>query len=81
VPEETITLREAARQLARKENPKGKAIQSSNLLSVLRSGELKAGFYFWDGTTWIEIPDAHWGKINSTKFGIGRKRRDPKSGT
>src|SRR5262249_13634451 len=61
--------------------PKGRTIQSSKLLSVLRSGELKAGFYFWDGTTWIEIPDAHWGKINSTKFGIGRKRRDPKSGT
>lgn len=79
--EETITLREAARRLARISNPKGTTIQSSKLLSVLRSGELKTGFYFLDGTAWIEIPDAYWGRINSNKFRIGRKRRDPKSGT
>jgi hypothetical protein len=81
VPEEAITLREAARRLARIANPKGRTIQSSKLLNVLRSGELKAGFYFLDGTAWIEIPDAYWRGINSNKFRIGRKRGDSKSGT
>jgi hypothetical protein len=81
MPEETITLREAARRLARIRKPKGKGIESSRLLSLLRSGELKAGCYFFRGTVWIEIPLAHWQGIDANKFRIGRKAGDPKSGT
>jgi hypothetical protein len=81
MPEETITLRESARRLARIRSPKGTKIESGKLLNVLRSGELKAGFYLLDGTVWIEIPDAYWRGINTNKFAIGRKRGDSKSGT
>lgn len=53
MPEETMTLRDAARRfrLARLKNPKAKGIASSELLGLLRSGELKAGFYNleWNG--------------------------------
>ncbi len=61
MPEETMTLRDAARRfrLARLKNPKAKGIASSELLGLLRSGELKAGFYILNGTAWIEIPVAH----------------------
>jgi hypothetical protein len=81
MPEETITLRNAAQRLARIRSPKGRGIESSRLLSLLRSGELKAGFYFLGGTIWIGIPLAHWQGIDSTQFRIGRKRDDPTSGT
>jgi hypothetical protein len=81
MPEETITLRAAAQRLARIRRPQGTGIESSRLLSLLRSGELKAGFYFFRGTLWIEIPLAHWRGIDSNKFRIGRNPDDPKSGT
>jgi hypothetical protein len=81
MPEQTMTLRDAAQSLARAKNPKATGIQSSKLLSLLRSGELKAGFYFFRGTIWIEILLAHWQGIDSNKFRIGRKPDDPKSGT
>jgi hypothetical protein len=81
VTEETISLREAARRMARIRNPKGSGIESGRLLSLLRSGELKAGFYFLGGTVWIAIALAHWQEIDSNKFRIGRKPDDPKSGT
>jgi hypothetical protein len=41
VTEETMTLRDAARRLARSKNSKAKGIQSSNLLSLLKSGEFR----------------------------------------
>ncbi len=79
--EGTLTLRDAARRLARLRNPKAKGIASSELLSLLRSGELKAGFYILNGTAWIEIPLAHWERTGSNKLrSIGRNRNDPKSG-
>jgi hypothetical protein len=81
MPEETITLRESARRLARTRNPKGTNIESGKLLNALRSGDLNAGFYFLDGTTWMEIPYAYWRGINSNKFRIGRKQGDSRSGT
>jgi hypothetical protein len=81
MPEETITLRDAAQRLARIRRPKGRGIESGRLLSLLRSGELKAGFYFLGGTVWIGIPLAHWQGIDRNKFRIGRKPDDPKSGT
>jgi hypothetical protein len=82
MPEGTITLREAASRLARIRNPKGKKIESSRLLNVLRSGQLRAGFYFLHGAAWIEIPLWYWQAIGADRFrGIGRKAGDPKSGT
>jgi hypothetical protein len=80
VTEETITLREAASRLARIRNSKG--IESSRLLNVLRSGQLRAGFYFLHGTEWIEIPLWYWQAIGADRFRrLGRKEGDPKSGT
>jgi hypothetical protein len=82
MPEETITLREAARRLARIRRPKGKGIESSKLLNVLRSGELKAGYYIMGGALWIEIPLMYWQAISSDRFRrIGQNPDDPKSGT
>jgi hypothetical protein len=81
MPEQTMTLRDAAQSLARAKNPKAKGIQSSKLLSLLKSGELKAGFYILGGSMWIEIPLAHWETIGVDKLRIGRSRDDPKSGT
>jgi hypothetical protein len=68
MPEETISLREAAVRLARIRNPKGRKIESSRLLNVLRSGDLKAGFYFLHATEWVEIPAAYWQRIGSDSF-------------
>jgi hypothetical protein len=81
MPEETITLRDAAQRLARTRRPKGRGIESSRLLSLLRSGELKAGFYILGGTVWIEIPLTHWHGISSSKFRRIARTDDPKSGT
>jgi hypothetical protein len=82
VTDETITLREAASRLARIRNPKGTGIESSKLLNVLRSGHLNAGFYFLDGTAWIEIPLSYWRSIGGEKFRqIARNPDDPSSGT
>jgi len=79
--EETIKLREAARRLARIRNPKGNNIESSRLLGVMQSGDLKAGFYVMDGMQWIEIPSNYWRDIDSRKFRIGRRHDDQKSGS
>jgi hypothetical protein len=81
MPEETITLRDAAERLARIRRPKGKGIESSRLFSLLRSGELKAGFYILVGTVWIEIPLTYWHGIDSSKFRRIARTDDPKSGT
>ena len=81
MPEQTMTLRDAAQSLAHAKNPKAKGIQSSKLLNLLKSGELKTGFFILGGSIWIEIPLAHWETIGADKFRIGRSRDDPKSGT
>ena len=80
--EETTTLRDAARRLARAKNPKAKGIQSAELFSVLRAGNLRAGFFILEGSVWVEIPISHWESLAREKFaGIGRKPNDPKSGS
>jgi hypothetical protein len=81
MPEETITLREAAQRLARIRRPRGRGIESSRLFSLLRSGEFRAGFYILGGTTWIEIPLTYWHGIDSRKFRRIARTDDPKSGT
>jgi hypothetical protein len=80
MPEETMILRDAARRLARARNQKAKGIESSKLLSLLRSGELKAGFYILGGAVWIEIPLTYWLGIGSSKFRRIGRTDDPKSG-
>jgi hypothetical protein len=80
--EETLVLRDAARRLARIKNPEATKIEASELLGLLRSGALKAGFYFLNGKSWIEIPLTHWEATGSNSFRrIGVKQDDPKSGT
>jgi hypothetical protein len=81
MPEQTMTLRDAAQSLARAKNPKARGIQSSKLLNLLKSGELKAGLYILGGSIWIEIPLAHWEALGTDEFRIGRSRDDPESGT
>jgi hypothetical protein len=65
-----LTLREVAKRLAQiRRLPSGK-IAVPELLRLLRSGELKAGFEF-PGTTvrWIPIPTSYWTAVSSAKFG------------
>jgi hypothetical protein len=66
--EPPITLREVARQLGTirgRDKP-----DVPELLRLLKSGELKAGFEF-PGTnvSWIPIPTGYWTGISSYKFG------------
>ena len=82
MPEETIALRDAARQLTFAKNPKARRSAERDLLGVLRSGALKAGFYILEGTTWIEIPLAHWETTDGNRLrSLHRRKGDPKSGT
>jgi hypothetical protein len=82
MPEETITLRDAARRLTLAKDPKAKKFAERDLLGLLRSGELKAGFYILSGTVWIDVPLAHWEKTGGDKFrALHLRRGDPKSGT
>jgi hypothetical protein len=64
----TLTLRDAARRLARAKNPKARGTQAAELLGVLRSGELQAGFYILSGTIWVDAPVTYWEAIDSAKF-------------
>ena len=68
MPDETMTLREIARRLALIKNPKATGIDVNGLHSLLRSGELRAGFYILEGTVWIDIPISHWEATASNKI-------------
>src|SRR5271170_6566483 len=82
VTEETITLRDAARRFARAKNPKAQGIQASELFSLLRAGELRAGFYILGGTAWIGIPISYWEGLKIEKFRkIARNSENPTSGS
>jgi hypothetical protein len=66
---ETITLRDVAIRLGKIKQPTTKAIADTQLLSLLKSGELKAGFDFPGRTKhWISIQPDYWLKIDSSKF-------------
>lgn len=66
---ETITLREVALRLAKIKQPTTRKIDSGQLLSLLKSGDLKAGFEF-PGVTkrWVAIEPNYWLTIDSDKF-------------
>jgi hypothetical protein len=82
VTEETMTLRDVARRFARARNPKAKGIQASELFSLLRAGELRAGFYILGGTAWIDIPIGYWEGIKIEKYRkIVRDSHNPQSGS
>lgn len=80
--EETMILREVARRLAIIKNAKATGVDVDKLHSLLRLGELLAGFYLMGGTVWIDVPVAHWEVISSAKMRkITRKPNEPKSGS
>jgi hypothetical protein len=66
---ETITLREVALRLAKIERPGTAGIADGQLLSLLKSGELQAGFDFPGySRRWVPIPMDYWLKIDSRQF-------------
>jgi hypothetical protein len=68
MPEQTMVLREVARQLALSKNKKAKGIDSAALRGLLRAGELQAGFYILDGAAWIDIPVDYWLKTDAPRM-------------
>src|SRR5262249_7908 len=64
-----ITLRELALRLEKIRCPKSKAIADGRLLSLLKAGELKAGFHFPARTVrWIPIEPDYWRTVSSNRF-------------
>jgi hypothetical protein len=73
---ETITLRDVALKLAKIEEPTTRAIADTQLLSLLKSGELKAGFEFPGRTKhWVAIHPDYWLQIDSRRFRSIRKNQ------
>jgi hypothetical protein len=78
----TISLHDAGRRLATL-GTSSEQVASGRLLSLLKSGQIKAGFQFSAGRTssWITIPAHYWAKISSDKFKIIRySKTSSKSG-
>jgi len=64
----TIPLRTIARRLPKVLNRRGKTA-TGELLGLLRSGDLKAGFHFPGRVKrWISIPTSYWAGIGSDQF-------------
>jgi hypothetical protein len=75
-----IPLRLAAQRLAKARKLK-KKLAIPELLSLLQSGELAAGFIFpgRDQPRWISIPNAYWLTIDTRKFrALGYERDNPR---
>src|SRR6478736_3728998 len=63
-----VPLRTIARRLPKVLNRRGKTA-TRELLSLLQSGELKAGFDFPGRVKrWISIPTSYWAGIGSDQF-------------
>jgi hypothetical protein len=78
----TISLHDAGRRLAELHRSK-EQVACGRLLSLLKTGEINAGFQFSAGSTlsWIAIPAHYWAKVSSDKFKIIQySRTNPKSG-
>lgn len=74
---ETITLREVALRLAKIKQPTTRRIDDGQLLSLLRSGDLKAGFEFPGATKrWVPIERDYWLAVDSAKFRSIRSDED-----
>jgi hypothetical protein len=65
----TLTLYAVARQLGSLQNPKRPKTADAELLGLLKSGALGAGFEFPGLVTrWVPIPATYWMKVGSDKF-------------
>jgi hypothetical protein len=65
----TVTLREIARRLARLPDSRSGGIADGGLLSLLKSGDLSAGFYFpGREVLWVQIPTSYWATVSSDAF-------------
>jgi hypothetical protein len=65
----TIPLRDVARLLAKLPGSRRSKIDDKALLSLLKSGQLKAGFHFPGcELRWISIPATYWAKVGTDKF-------------
>jgi hypothetical protein len=74
---ETITLREVALRLAKIKSPATSKIDDGQLLSLLRSGDLKAGFEFPGATKrWVPIEGNYWVTVDSQKLRSIRSDED-----
>lgn len=70
--EQTIPLRDIGRRLAQLQRSRDK-VASDELLSLLKSGEITAGFRFTGRTIfWIKIPVHYWVPVRSDKFRVIR---------
>lgn len=70
----TFTLREVALALAKAKNPRSTGIADGDLLRLLRSGDLSAGFVF-PGLRpyWIAIGPDYWSGVTAARFRSIRK--------
>lgn len=74
---ETIALREVALRLAKIKQPATKKIDDGQLLSLLRSDDLRAGFEFPGATKrWVPIERDYWLTVDSAKFRSIRSDED-----
>ena len=77
--EQTITLRDVGRRLARLRRSRDK-VASDELLDLLKSGEIIAGFRFpGRAILWVNIPAHYWSTISSNKFRVIRYSRNKKN--
>jgi hypothetical protein len=74
----SISLRDAGLQLS----PRPGKVAYSTLLSLLKAGQIGAGFRFTGSTAWwIKIPTPYWSTVSSDKFrAIQISRRHHSSG-
>ena len=77
--EQTITLRDVARRLAPLRHSRDK-VASDELLDLLKSGEITAGFRFpGRAILWIKIPTHYWAPVTSNKFRVIRYSKKKKN--
>lgn len=77
--EQTITLRDVGRRLARLRRSRDK-VASDELFNLLKLGEITAGFRFPGQTIfWIKVPAHYWSEIRSNEFRVIRYSRKKKN--
>jgi hypothetical protein len=81
--EATISLHDAGQRLTVL-HPSTEKVACGKLLSLLKSGQIKAGFQFpgrRGAVTWIAIPTHYWVTVSGDKFKVIRNLKNkPKSG-
>ena len=77
--EQTISLRDIGRRLAPLQQSRDK-VASDELLSLLKSGEIAAGFRFpGSAILWVKIPTHYWAQVTSAEFRQIRHSRNRKN--